>query len=85
MTQTRTFTYDPVTLRLTSMTSPETGTSSSNGTTSYTYNVDGTLATRTDPKGQVTTYTYDTYQRVTKVTHGPSATQTYSNQTYNYT
>ena len=57
VTQTRTFTYDPVTLRLTSMTSPETGTSSSNGTTSYTYNVDGTLATRTDPKGQVTTYT----------------------------
>ena len=85
VTQTRTFTYDPVTLRLTSMTSPETGTSSSNGTTSYTYNVDGTLATRTDPKGQVTAYTYDSYQRPTTVTHGPNATTTYAGQTYNYT
>ena len=89
--QTRTFVYDPVTLLLTSMTSPETGTAAAgnnpaaNGTTSYTYNADGTLATRTDPKGQVTTYSYDNYQRVTTVTHGPSATQTYSNQTYNYT
>ena len=87
VTQTRTFTYDPVTQRLTSMTSPETGTKSPlvNGTTSYTYNADGTLATRTDPKGQVTKYTYDSYQRVTQVTHGPSATQIDPNQTYNYT
>ena len=69
------------------MSSPETGTKSplANGTTSYTYNADGTLAARTDPKPQVTKYTYDAYQRVTQVTHGASATQTDPNQTYNYT
>jgi RHS repeat-associated protein len=81
VTQTRTSTYSPTTLFLTSTTSPETGTSSGNGTTSYVYNADGTLHTRTDPKGQVTTYTYDNYQRVTQVTHGSDATQTY-NYTY---
>ena len=39
-TQTRTFVYDATTQRLTSETQPETGM------TSYTYNADGTLATK---------------------------------------
>jgi YD repeat-containing protein len=42
-TQTRTFVYDPTTRRLTSATHPESGT------VSYTYNSDGTVATRIDP------------------------------------
>jgi YD repeat-containing protein len=41
-TQTRTFVYDPTTQRLTSATNPE------NGTVSYTYNADGTLASKKD-------------------------------------
>jgi YD repeat-containing protein len=39
-TQTRTWNYDQTTQRLTSNTNPE------NGTVSYTYNADGTVATR---------------------------------------
>ena len=79
------FTYaaqqdDPIPLhlsmQLTSTSNPETGPASVNGTTSYTYNADGTVATRTDPKGQITGYTSDTYQRVTTVTHGTDASQT---------
>jgi len=41
-TQTRTFVCDPTTQRLTSATNPE------NGTVSYTYNADGTLASKKD-------------------------------------
>ncbi len=52
-TQTRTFAYDLTTGRLTSATNPE------NGTVSYTYNADGTVATKTDAKGQRTEYTYN--------------------------
>jgi YD repeat-containing protein len=44
VTQTRTFPYDPATQRLVSATNPE------NGTVQYTYNADGTLATKTDAK-----------------------------------
>ncbi len=65
-TQTRTFTYDPTTQRLSSQKHPETGT------TSYTYNSDGTVATKTDSKGQVTQWNYDTYQRVTSVQFFPT-------------
>jgi len=35
------------------------------GTTSYTYNADGTLASKTDANGNTETYTYDAYQRLT--------------------
>lgn len=77
VTQTRTFTYSPTTLLLSSSTSPESGTSTANRTTSYTYNADNTLATRTGPKNQVTSYSYDAFQRVIQVTHGTDATQTY--------
>src|SRR6266481_5662646 len=59
-TQARTFVYDPTTQRLTSETQPETGM------TSYTYNADGSLATKTNARSQVTKYIYDTYQRVTQ-------------------
>jgi YD repeat-containing protein len=59
--QTRTFVYDPTTQLLTSETRPE------KGTTSYTYNSDGTLASRTDARNQKTTYTYDSYQRLTQI------------------
>ena len=75
VTQTRSFVYN-ASMQLTSTSNPETGPASVNGTTSYTYNADGTVATRTDPKGQITGYTSDTYQRVTTVTHGTDASQT---------
>jgi YD repeat-containing protein len=35
--------------------------------TSYTYNTDSTVATKTDAKGQVAQYTYDANQRVTEI------------------
>jgi len=60
-TQARTFNYDLTTGRLTSAANPE------NGTVSYTYNADGTVATRTDALNQQVRYTYDSYGRVTTV------------------
>ena len=56
----------PVTLNLpalwlTSATNPE------NGTVSYTYNADGTLASKKDANGNTETYTYDAYQRLTGI------------------
>ncbi len=59
VTQTRTFNYNLTTGWLTSATNPETGT------VSYTYNADGSLASKTDAKNQPTTYTYDNYGRLT--------------------
>jgi len=67
-TQTRTFVYDPTTLRLISATNPE------NGAVSYTYNADGTLATKHDANGNTLTYTYDTYGRLTS---SPTGSFTY--------
>jgi RHS repeat-associated protein len=58
-TQTRTFTYDLATGRLASAQNPE------NGTVSYTYNADGTVATR-NHEGVLTAYTYDSLKRLTK-------------------
>ena len=46
---------------VTSATNPE------NGTVSYTYNADGTLASKTDANGNTETYTYDAYQRLTAI------------------
>jgi RHS repeat-associated protein len=68
-TQTRTFVYNATTQRLTSEAHPE------NGTTTYTYNSDGTVATKTDAKGQVTKNTYDGYQRVTMIQYYPDPAQ----------
>jgi len=71
-TQTRTFVYDSTTQRLTSATNPE------NGTVSYTYNADGTLATKTDASGFTESYTYDAYQRLTAI---PDRQQTFTYDT----
>ena len=45
-------------------------TNPENGTVSYAYNSDKTLATKTDAKNQQVQYTYDTYHRVTVVKRG---------------
>ena len=52
MTQTRTFNYDLNNGRLMSVTKPETGT------TTYTYNSDGTVQHVVDAKSQRTSFTY---------------------------
>ena len=59
-------------LWLTSATNPE------NGTVSYTYNADGTLASKKDANGNTETYTYDTYQRLTSI---PDRQQTFTYDT----
>ena len=70
-TQTRTFNYNitgtSVTGFLQSATNPE------NGTVTYTYDGNNLLASKTDAKGQQIKYTYDLYNRVTQVSHFPSA------------
>ena len=71
-TQLRTFVYSPTTQWVTSATNPE------NGTVSYTYNGDGTLATKTDAKNNIETYTYDAYQRLTSI---PDRQQTFTYDT----
>jgi RHS repeat-associated protein len=58
VTQTRTFNYNLATGRLDSATNPE------NGTVTYSYNGDGTLAYKIDAKNQRTDYTYDSYGRL---------------------
>ena len=68
-------TYSTLTLPamwLTSATNPE------NGTVSYTYNADGTLASKTDANGNTETYTYDAYQRLTAI---PDRQQTFTYDT----
>jgi YD repeat-containing protein len=77
-TQTRTFNYTAGTtvgVHLLSATNPE------NGTVSYTYNADHTLATKTDAKGQVFTFGYDVYKRVTTISVGGNVLRTYSYDT----
>jgi RHS repeat-associated protein len=64
VTQTRAWTYSPTTQWLSSVTQPETGT------TSFTYNSDGTMATKTDAKSQQTQYTYDSYGDLIQVSRG---------------
>jgi YD repeat-containing protein len=64
VSQYRTWVYDSVTERLVSKTAPETGT------TSYTYNNDGTVATVTDAKNQRKVFTYDPLGRVTYIARG---------------
>jgi len=61
VTQTRTWNYDAATQRLTSETHPETGT------TSYSYNGDGSLAWRTTGNGKTLGFTYDSLGRVTNI------------------
>ncbi len=64
-TQTRTFNYDLTTGRLSSAVNPE------NGTTSYAYNTNGTVASKTDAKNQQVQYTYDGFQRTTQIRRYP--------------
>ena len=47
----------------------------------YTYNSDGTLATKHDAKNQTIQYSYDTYQRLTQVTR-PDGQDNYYYDTY---
>jgi RHS repeat-associated protein len=64
-TQTRTFNYTSSNVVggfLLSATNPE------NGTVTYTYNSNNTLASKTDAKSQNFTYQYDSYNRLTSVT-----------------
>jgi RHS repeat-associated protein len=66
-TQTRTFNYSTGTTvgtLLLSATNPE------NGTVTYTYNTDKTLATKTDALNQQFSYSYDSYKRVTQINLG---------------
>ncbi len=63
-TQTRTWNYDATTQRLSSVTTPESGT------VTYAYNADGSVASITDAKSQRKVYTYDSYGRVTIVKRG---------------
>lgn len=67
-TQTRTFNYDNTTHRLMSVAHPESGT------VAYTYNADGTVATKVDAKNQKIAYTYDSYKRVTQIQRYPVST-----------
>jgi YD repeat-containing protein len=71
--QVRTFTYDQngQGALLLSATNPE------NGTAQYTYNSDGTLATRRDAKNQTINYSYDSYQRLTQVSRPDGTEDTY--------
>jgi len=61
VTQVRTFEYDDTTGRLASETLPETGT------TTYIWNQDGPLASKTWAKGNRVEYSYDGYKRVTQM------------------
>ncbi len=82
VTQTRSWVYDPNTQFLTSVTQPESGT------VTYTYNSDGTLATRTDAKSQRAVYTYDAYQELQQISRGTGSNGIFTedlNQRWNYT
>src|ERR1035438_2917020 len=68
-TQTRTFTYDSSTERLTQATTPEAGT------VQYSYNNDGTLHSKADAMGQQTQYTYDALARVSQVSYVPNGSE----------
>jgi YD repeat-containing protein len=66
-TQNRYFRYD-ANQRLWQTEHPESGI------TTYTYNPDGSLATRVDAKGQKTAYGYDPFGRLNAIAHHPVAT-----------
>jgi len=74
-TQTRTFNYINATNNpgafLFSATTPE------NGTVTYTYNTNATLASKTDAKGQQFSYTYASLNRLTQIKVGTSVLRTF--------
>ena len=76
--QTRTFNYTSGTTvgaYLLTATNPE------NGTVSYTYNSDGTLATKVDANGNHFSYGYDNYKRLTTISVGGAVIRTFSYDT----
>ena len=76
--QTRTFNYTSGTTvgtLLLSATNPE------NGLVQYTYNLDHTLAMKTDAKGTQFTYTYDGYKRLLTVSANGTVLRTYTYDT----
>ena len=86
----RTFTYDSL-RRLTSAKNPEFGPPDQpDGTVSYTYDINGNLLSRTDPRGTAgtTTFTYDALNRVLTKTYsdgecsGQNSTSTMVTYTY---
>ena len=48
----------------------------------YTYNTDGTIATKTDAKGQQIQYAYDPYQRLIKVSRSDGSVDNYTYDVY---
>ncbi|HEY6328827.1 MAG TPA: RHS repeat-associated core domain-containing protein, partial [Blastocatellia bacterium] len=60
----RDFTYDSL-RRLTSATTPETGTYFQSGTTCYLYDLNSDLISKLDPRNVTTAYTYDALNRLT--------------------
>jgi RHS repeat-associated protein len=70
--QLRTFTYDAKG-RLTSEIIPEAGTTTTPGTTTYTYTDFDAVASRTDARGVVTTYTYGQLNLLTGVSYNTSS------------
>jgi YD repeat-containing protein len=79
-TQTRTFNYDQggQGVMLLSAVNPE------NGTVTYTYNADATLATRRDAKNQTVNYSYDGYKGLTQVSRPDGTQDNYSYDTQPY-
>jgi RHS repeat-associated protein len=69
---TTSYTYDPVTLGLASVTDPD------GNTTTSTYDSQGNLLTETDPLGRTTTYTYNGFDEPTSVTDPSGVTTTYT-------
>jgi RHS repeat-associated protein len=83
--QNRTFVWGPLGTEaagtgafLQSVTNPE------NGAVHYTYNTDGTLASKTDAKGQKITYTYDAIRRILATQVYPNGTTLDGTQTVSY-
>lgn len=69
--QTRTFAYH-VNGKLATTGFPEHGTAQGNGTTTYTYNSNGELIQKQDPKGQKIKYEYDAKHRLQVVRRYPA-------------
>ena len=68
--------------QLTSVTPPTASNPSSSrpqlGTTTFTYDTQGRVATRTDGKGQTQTYSYDPLDRVTQINYGAGSVVSYA-------
>jgi RHS repeat-associated protein len=69
---TTSYTYDPVTLGLASVTDPD------GHATTATYNSQGDVLTQADPLGRTTMYTYNSLNQVTSVTDPSGVTTTYT-------